>query len=700
MNKRTVAIIDDLAKSSQKVSIAVLAEKYDVSQRTIRNDINAINEVLSENEIGFILLESGGVLVKPDRFDEILPMVGMGDFYSYKLSRDERKMIASAMLVNSVGYVTLSTIADNLMVSRATIINDLDETKKLIKDANLEVISHPNKGLRVEGKESDKRWFLFQLSAFQHENADMVFSQNGNKQAAMTSVQAGDKITIQKIINEQEHIHQNFLTDDSFLKLQRYLGIMISRNLQGEYIEKQEKLSNSKYLIAQDILKYISQYCQIKTTEDEVQYLSLLLKNSHYMKHKPSDQDAVKTQMITRQFIREVSEDLGINLNNDYDFFENLSNHLDSMFHSSAAHFPLNNTLEEIAEDNPTVVAAVKNQLHILNQSMDREITASEVLYIVIHICAAMERKKNREVAFHVIVACHAGIGTSQLLMERLKKHFNFQIVDIISAHEASNIEASKADFIISTVPLQNCKLDYVVVTPLLNDEDYIRVGNKIDALRNSRNLPSRIEEKEVSAKGLIEKITPLIYDAVPDEAPELMRRLRREIRSYFNQSQEAEEEIFAPALHHLLSPRHIQLDVECSDWKDAIRRSAEVLLKKGYIEERYVDAMIANIEENGPYIVVSPGFAVPHEGLDKGSIKVGMNLIRLKTPVPFGAEELDPVEFVCCLSAVDHKTHLKAFFHLVNMLGNETFHQELHEAKTEAEMASIIERYEYSIEE
>ena len=78
---------------------------------------------------------------------------------------------------------------------------------------------------------------------------------------------------------------------------------------------------------------------------------------------------------------------------------------------------------------------------------------------------------------------------------------------------------------------------------------------------------------------------------------------------------------------------------------------------------------MIHNIEENGPYVVVSKGCAVPHEGLEQGSVRVGMYLIRLKEPVPFGAEELDPVEFVCCLSAVDRKTHLKAFFNLVNML-------------------------------
>lgn len=72
------------------------------------------------------------------------------------------------------------------------------------------------------------------------------------------------------------------------------------------------------------------------------------------------------------------------------------------------------------------------------------------------------------------------------------------------------------------------------------------------------------------------------------------------------------------------------------------------------------------------------------------------MNLIRLKTPVPFGDEENDPVEFVCCLSAVDHKTHLKAFFNLVNMLQNEEFKSRLRECDTTLEAAHIIEEFEY----
>ena len=65
-----------------------------------------------------------------------------------------------------------------------------------------------------------------------------------------------------------------------------------------------------------------------------------------------------------------------------------------------------------------------------------------------------------------------------------------------------------------------------------------------------------------------------------------------------------------------------------------------------------------------------------------------------------FGDDEDDKqeVKFVCCLSVIDHETHLKAFLNLVNMLGQDRFKRAIEDAKTSHEMAEIIRRYEYSI--
>ena len=689
MNQRIHAIVHILNDSRTGASISYLSEQFKVSQRTIRNDLKEINDLLQQNNLPKLSVNRSGGIITEDGFDQILPSIAAGDFYDYKLSPEERIQAAAAMLVSASGYVTLAAIAENLFVSRATTIGDLNGIRRVIEQGGLELVSRANKGLYVAGKESDKRTFLLRLLQNEQTHGQNVVSRH-------TSVQAGDPAVIQKIISEQEHVHQQFLTDSSFRDIQFQLGVMINRNRQGEMLEPQPKIDGDKYTMAQDILRYISQYCSVMTTEDDICQLCAALNHARYIRQSSFEKDAVKIQMITRQFIGCVSDELEIDLNNDYDFFENLSNHLESIFSSSVIPYPDQAVMDEVLEENQEIVEAIRRKITIIENHVSRKLTEMEIIYIAIHVCAATERKKNKEIAFHVIVACHAGIGTSQLLMEKLKQHFHFQIVDVISAHEAQNIPEGKADFIISTVPLRGCKLDYVIVSPTFNDGDYVRVGSKIDALRNSRRLPSRVEERAISAKGVIERIRPIVYEAVPDQAAELMKQLRREIRDYFNQSAGADAEIFSPYLHHLLPPDHIELDVECDNWRDAVRRSAQKLVERGYIESRYIDAMIVNIEENGPYIVLSKGFAVPHEGLEQGSIRVGMYMIRLKTPVLFGAEELDPVEFVCCLSAVDHKTHLKAFFNLVNMLHNEEFKEMLHRCRTPEEAAAIIEKYEY----
>lgn len=692
LNQRTISMIRLLGSGAGSLTIEDLAASFSVSTRSIRNDLAAINDALKENDLDGLLLKSGGLIELPPDFDKLAGIVTGEDLYSYKLSQQERVRVGASLLVTSSEYLTLSFIATNLFVSRATIIHDLPEIKALVATGGMEVLSHPNRGLRVAGTESSKRLFLLRIAedAPQDKPLDMA--------GKLVHVFAGNPVTIQKIVSEQEHIHRQFLTDDSYHKIVRYLGILVARVMQGEYLEHTESVGESKYRMAQDTLKYICQYCGITVTEDEVRFLSQLLVKSHYIKQDSDERQSVKIQLVTRQLIEQVSDELEINLNDDYDFFEALSNHLESVFSAQAPAAAANPVIDEVAEHNPDVLEAVNAHLGMLRAVAGREIAQPEIGLILVHICAALERKKNREVAFHVIVACHGGIGTSQLLMEKLKKNFNFQIVDIISAHEAAHVEAKQADLVISTVPLRGCKIDSIVVSSLLTDEDYIRIGNKIEALRNSRSFPSRIEARELTAKGLLAHISPVVYQIVPDQAAELLHALKNVTKEYFHKSNAVESDIFAPSLHHLLPVDHITLQVDCDSWQDAVRQSAQCLLKHGYIEARYIDAMIGNIAENGPYMVLAKGFALPHEGVEQGSVKVGMSLIRLARAVPFDAEELDPIEFVCCLSAVDHKSHLKALFNLMNLLENKNFLPELRRCTTEKDAAAVIERYEYSI--
>ena len=277
--------------------------------------------------------------------------------------------------------MTLAEIADTLFVSRATVINDLPDIREFLEQGGLQLLSRANKGLSVEGKESAKRKFLLRT---------VRGEQHPESVSRCVSVQAGDRTVIQKIIGEQEHVHQSFLTDVAFQDILLYLGIMINRNLQGEMLEPQLQTDGEKYRMAQDILRYIAQYCNVATTEDDIRFLCVLLDRARYLRKASFEKDAIKIQMITRQFIDAVSDELEINLNNDYDFFENLSNHLESVFSAPLVTYPDNSVLDEVLEDNQEVLEAVKGKLSIISRHVERDISEVEIMYIAIHVCAAI----------------------------------------------------------------------------------------------------------------------------------------------------------------------------------------------------------------------------------------------------------------------------------------------------------------------
>ena len=148
---------------------------------------------------------------------------------------------------------------------------------------------------------------------------------------------------------------------------------------------------------------------------------------------------------------------------------------------------------------------------------------------------------------------------------------------------------------------------------------------------------------------------------------------------------------ILSMELKNALKEENIQLDVEASDWVEAVRKAGELMVKLGLVLPSYIEGMIDVIKTLGPYAVIVPGVAMPHAHPDKGSIEVGMVLLRLKNPVNFGSHN-DPVDFVIAFSAVDSKSHMGMLRGLALFLAKEGIFDKLRNAGTLAEMSLLIE--------
>ena len=692
MNKRSREILSQLitkTEYSQTISIQDLAEMFKVSSRTIRYDIEQINDYLKENHLQPLNLGKQGVINTQADITKARESLSEEGFYSFKLSREERVCFSAVMMICSDDYITLSEIADQLFVSRSTIIQDLEHIKSFFRERHLYVLSHSNKGLLLEGRKIDKRNLLIDM--IQSENSifkvEPIFQHLTQCLSKNLKIDLEDISMIEKIINEAEHIYGRFLTDQSFVQLRNYFQLSLYRLRKAHYVEYGDD-KNSKWDMAKGMIDQIQQFIVKEIPDTEIYYVASVLNRMKYIKKTTSNKEIVKMQVITRNFIEKISKDIHRNLQGDYIFYENLINHLESTFSTLGDRFAINSVVDEVLQRYPEVKQATERNVYVFEEYVGRKLSEEEIAYIVVHICAAIERNKNETVRYSVVLVCNGGIGTSQLLLARLEKFFHLDVIDIIPAHDIENMNMDDVDAVISTISLEGKGIEYIQVDPLLTDEDCIRVGEKLSKIHPKVSEKETISEENQDSLKSLETIKDILEE---DEEEIAIGKIKSVIESFFQKKEKT-------TLSDLLPAQAIQIGVECSDWKGAIEASAKYLLKNGAINENYIKAMIKNVMENGPYIVVAPGFALPHEALNAGASKVGMSLIRLKTPVPFGKKEMDPIEWVCCLSAINKETHLKAMFQLVNLFYNQSFRKQIKECKTGEEIYKIIEQFEYEM--
>jgi mannitol/fructose-specific phosphotransferase system IIA component (Ntr-type) len=65
--------------------------------------------------------------------------------------------------------------------------------------------------------------------------------------------------------------------------------------------------------------------------------------------------------------------------------------------------------------------------------------------------------------------------------------------------------------------------------------------------------------------------------------------------------------------LSDILKKEYIKLNVECTNWEEAIRAAGNVLIDNGLVTNEYVEETINGVKELGPYSVITKGVAMPH---------------------------------------------------------------------------------------
>ncbi|PTL37944.1 PTS sugar transporter subunit IIA [Alkalicoccus saliphilus] len=144
------------------------------------------------------------------------------------------------------------------------------------------------------------------------------------------------------------------------------------------------------------------------------------------------------------------------------------------------------------------------------------------------------------------------------------------------------------------------------------------------------------------------------------------------------------------------------QLDENCIqwfnekvNWQEAIALSAAPLIKKGAVTREYAEAMVENINQLGPYILIAPNVALPHARPENGVKEAGIALTVFQEDVEFPADssgEEKQARVFICLAAVDSESHLNMLQKISGWIDNQGLINSLLNAASQEETKQLLQ--------
>ena len=498
-----------------------IASGIDVSNRTARKYLHLLEDALKQESLATIEAKQGnGYQLKIEdarRFDEfyleeVKSQMASKDITTIQESNDRQYYILNRLFFEQ-SAVYVDAIADELFVSRSTISNDLVEIKKLITPYQIELQSKSNKGIFIVGNEQNIRHFIMNYFFMErlHDNL-FAFSMYANLLEGISV----EEIVI--IVLDECRESQLKLSDFIVYNLVLHIGLAIKRIQNGFFMDIQAPISfdedSIEYQTALKILARIEHAVGITFSSEEADFIALHLKNKITAKTIFKKADATEEQIRAQllETLKAIDQDTPFDLEHDTILIDGLMLHfiplLTRLQNNSSIENPM---LEEIKTQYPDLFELTVNYFSKMPVFKSYQVTEGEWAYLAIHITAAVERYFNEQKT-HVLVICATGLGSSQMIKNRLEREFGSRILieKVISYYEIAEQDLSHIDLVISSINLGNIVLNapIVNVSVFLGKDDIQKINHEISSNKGSHFVAGR---KESDRKELVEEQVELI---------------------------------------------------------------------------------------------------------------------------------------------------------------------------------------------
>lgn len=481
LNKRQNQIIDILNNDNNWITGKELAKLLNVSDRTIRSDIDVINKfydcllIKSNKRLGYQIDEA--LLFKQDiETKELIPQ-----------NSHERCVYIIRELLFKSKEINLIALQDQVFVSGYSIDNDIKKIRKMISEyPSLKLIRSKNY-ISLRGNEADKRKLYKQLLT-EETHGNFL---NLNSIADLWS--NFDLLEIKDILEDVCELYNYQIREIDFPMIMIHAGVAIERIINRNYINsktaKHHLNNNIEYQISYEFFHRVSKTIDIELVEDEVVLFAQLLIGSYQKDDEDENLDKLLNQIVDA-VIKEVKDYFDINFSKDKDFKLGLKMHLQLLLERQQNNVTITNIyLQEIKRKYPLVFEMAIRAGEVIADICKINVKENELSFLALHLGAAYDRVNSIKRYRAVIIIPHNQM-LSNMCIDKLKLRFEERMVIVkrYGFYEETMIKQQEPDLIITTVPLKhNLNIPTVQITLFVNYEDESKVFQTLNLLDKQR---------------------------------------------------------------------------------------------------------------------------------------------------------------------------------------------------------------------
>ncbi|MDD9150286.1 PTS sugar transporter subunit IIA [Sporolactobacillus sp. CQH2019] len=677
MKSRTIQIIRQLLNSGE-TSIEALSKSFDVSERTIRNELQTINHTLNDLSLPNTVLQRGDVSFalnarqKGDLFAELKKKRSDLDY----LAPEERLVILIFDFLDESRKVFVVQEQKKFQISKSTIDEDMRDLRQFLKKYSLQIVTSAKNGVKIVGNERFKRTMIHDLINHYSDVGRLI------TQHSMYNGPIPDRIreffgdtTIPTILElfKSDLIFRKANINELYLQqIILITSIWVVRVQHGCFLNAE--LKNDKLQTTQEMYRFINQLVQTFSLEinqtSEFKYITFII-NSFDTDKEPNINNWVNAQIISVSMIEFMESAMSFPFSKNEELYEGVYNHVVSLLDRLKWQVHLFNPLKNTIKNNyPEIFNSLTQFIRHSSRAKYLAISEDEIAYLSVYFSTAkVEIEKDQYLNYRIAILCNYGMATGKLLAVKLEENFNIDVIAVLGVAEMRVLPKLSVDLVVKTTDVNTGDLPSIRLNPILQDVDIKKIKGFLEENKNVL----RFNDKKVDSTIFFKQILTLVKEHSDNK---ITKDFVADLRNLFRRNHlDVNGTEVQPMLKDLLKDDQILLKESVSDWKEAIKKVASPLLKDGCISPSYVKAMIKSVEDFGPYIVIGPHIALAHARPEDGAKKLGISIMTLKDPVNFGSSDKyknNSVSIVFCLSAIDNYSHLNIMKSIVQLINDQ----------------------------